>query len=111
VLSALDGRYYSLHARHPDEDSYSRLAAYIQNDVTRIAPSWLSSAVIEIARSARKEQDFSALPVLADALEERGCTERDILGHCRTKGQHFRGCWVVDLILESAKVEMEGTVK
>jgi hypothetical protein len=38
-------------------------------------------------------------PFLADALEEASCTNADILGHCRQRGQHVRGCWVVDLIL------------
>src|SRR5262249_31001665 len=39
------------------------------------------------------------LSVLADALEEAGCLDTDILGHCRQEGKHVRGCWVVDLIL------------
>jgi hypothetical protein len=44
-------------------------------------------------------RDFSDMPVLGDALEESGCTDPDILGHCRSGGQHVRGCWVVDLLL------------
>ena len=43
--------------------------------------------------------DNTRLAVLADALEEAGCTEADILGHLRGPGPHVRGCWVVDLIL------------
>jgi hypothetical protein len=39
------------------------------------------------------------LPILADALEEAGCTDADILAHCRGPGPHVRGCWVVDLLL------------
>jgi hypothetical protein len=39
------------------------------------------------------------LPILADALEEAGCTDADILNHCRHPGEHMRGCWVIDLIL------------
>jgi hypothetical protein len=42
---------------------------------------------------------FDRLPVLADALEEAGCTISDILDHCRGPGPHVRGCWVVDLLL------------
>ena len=41
----------------------------------------------------------SLLPVLADALEEAGCTNEDILTHCRGPGPHVLGCWVVDLLL------------
>jgi hypothetical protein len=39
------------------------------------------------------------MPILADMLEEAGCTNADILNHCRNGGEHVRGCWVVDLIL------------
>ena len=39
------------------------------------------------------------LPILADALEDAGCDNHDILSHCRGPGPHVRGCWVVDLIL------------
>ena len=35
----------------------------------------------------------------ADALEEAGCDNIDILLHCREPGTHVRGCWVVDLVL------------
>jgi hypothetical protein len=39
------------------------------------------------------------LPELADALAEAGCSNPDILSHCRGPGPHVRGCWVVDLLL------------
>jgi hypothetical protein len=38
-------------------------------------------------------------PILADALEDAGCTNQDMLEHCRQPGEHVRGCWVVDLLL------------
>jgi hypothetical protein len=37
--------------------------------------------------------------ILADALEEAGCTDAAILSHLRGPGPHVRGCWVVDLLL------------
>jgi hypothetical protein len=43
--------------------------------------------------------DNTRLAVLADALEESGCTSEDVLGHLRGPGPHVRGCWVVDLCL------------
>jgi len=43
--------------------------------------------------------DASRLPVLADALEEAGCTDQTILDHLRGPGPHGRGCWVIDLLL------------
>jgi hypothetical protein len=37
--------------------------------------------------------------VLADALEEAGCDNADVLDHCRKPGEHVRGCWVIDHLL------------
>jgi hypothetical protein len=65
-------------------------------------PAWLAwnhGTVPAIARRVYEERAFHDLPILADALEDAGCTEADILAHCRQPGEHVRGCWVVDLIL------------
>jgi hypothetical protein len=56
-------------------------------------------AIPKLARAIDAEGRFSDLPILADALEEAGCSNADILHHCRQPGEHFRGCWVVDLVL------------
>jgi hypothetical protein len=45
---------------------------------------------------------FDLLPILADALQEAGCTNSDILQHCHSPRPHVRGCWVVDLLLGKA---------
>jgi hypothetical protein len=47
----------------------------------------------------RAQSSGTTSPILADALEEAGCTNPEILEHCRTQGEHVRGCWVVDLVL------------
>ena len=39
------------------------------------------------------------MPILADALEESGCDDAEVLDHCRGPGPHVRGCWVADLVL------------
>ena len=44
-------------------------------------------------------RDFSPTPILADALQDAGCDNDNILNHCRGEGPHVRGCWVVDLVL------------
>jgi len=44
-------------------------------------------------------REFSAMPILADALQDAGCDNEDVLSHCREPGTHVRGCWVVDLLL------------
>jgi hypothetical protein len=65
-------------------------------------PAWLSwhnRLPVSMARQMYDSRDFADMPVLADALEEAGCRDADILGHCRFGGDHVRGCWVVDLLL------------
>jgi hypothetical protein len=61
--------------------------------------SWLTSTVIALAHQMYDSRDFSAMPILADALQDAGCENVDILDHCRGLGAHVLGCWVVDLIL------------
>jgi hypothetical protein len=61
---------------------------------------WGDGASANLARSAYEESAFDRLPILADALEEAGCSNADILAHCRGPGPHVRGCWVLDLILD-----------
>lgn len=61
--------------------------------------AWNAGTVAKLARAIRDDRRFDLMPILADALEEAGCTDADILGHCRGPGPHVRGCWVVDLIL------------
>jgi hypothetical protein len=60
---------------------------------------WAAGTVPRIAQTIYDEQRFGDLPILADALEEAGRTDADVLEHCRGPGPHTRGCWVVDLIL------------
>ena len=57
-------------------------------------PAWSTPAVVQLARSLYEEQRFEDMPVLADALEEAGCQDAAVLGHCRGPGPHVRGCWV-----------------
>jgi hypothetical protein len=60
---------------------------------------WNELTVVKLAQRIYENRAFDLLPILADALEEAGCTDADILNHCRLIGEHVRGCWVVDLIL------------
>ncbi len=74
------------------------------NPLCRVAidPTWLAwndGTVIKLAQVIYDERTFQCLPVLADALEEAGCMDADILAHCRQPGKHVRACWVVDLLL------------
>jgi hypothetical protein len=65
-------------------------------------PAWLSwrdGTIPKLAQAVYDDRAFDRLPVLADALEDAGCDNPDILNHCRSDGPHIRGCWVVDLLL------------
>jgi len=64
--------------------------------------AWLGcndGAVRCMAQAIYAERAFDRLPILADALEDAGCDNADILQHCRSEGPHVRGCWVIDLLL------------
>jgi hypothetical protein len=63
-----------------------------------IESRWLTTNVINLAHTIYDGRAFDYLPILADALEEAGCTDADILTHCCQPGEHVRGCWVVDVI-------------
>jgi hypothetical protein len=65
-------------------------------------PAWLAwngGTVRSMAQAIYDERTFEQLPILADALEEAGCDDAEILHHCRKPGVHVRGCWVLDLLL------------
>jgi hypothetical protein len=61
--------------------------------------SWLTPTVRALAQGIYQDRGFDRLPILADALQDAGCENADILTHCRGPGPHVRGCWVVDLVL------------
>jgi hypothetical protein len=64
-----------------------------------IDSSWLTSDVIALAEGIRAAEAFDRMPILADAIQDAGCDNEDVLNHCRGEGVHVRGCWVIDLVL------------
>jgi hypothetical protein len=69
-------------------------------------PACRAPQIAALARAAYEHRDLPAgtidvarLAVLADALEEAGCADADLLGHLRGPGEHVRGCWALDLLL------------
>ncbi len=69
-------------------------------------PNWVTPTVWSLAEGAYDERSLPAgtldcdrLAILADALEDAGCTDTAILSHCRGAGPHVRGCFVLDLLL------------
>jgi hypothetical protein len=67
---------------------------------------WNDGLIPRLARAVYEERllppgtlDPVRLAILADALEEAGCDNAEVLNHCRQGGEHVRGCWVVDSVL------------
>jgi len=59
-------------------------------------PAWRAAndrTAVKIAERIDEQEDFDRLPILADALEDVGCDNADILDHCRGPGPHVR--WVL----------------
>src|SRR5262249_37478082 len=86
----------------PEEREQAKLMRDIFGNPFRLIaldPTWQNSNVLALAQSVYDERAYDRMPILGDALEDAGCTNADILGHCRGPGPHVRGCWVVDLIL------------
>ena len=72
---------------------------------TVLEPDWLTrhdGKVLQLAQAFYDMGALDRLPELADALEEAGCHDTEILAHCRQPGPHVRGCWAVDLVLGSS---------
>jgi hypothetical protein len=107
-----DGRPDDQH-RAPEQSAQCDLLRCITGNPFRPLPTvarplltWSDGLVPKLARAAYEDRrlpagtlDLAGLAVLADALEEAGCTDADLLGHLRGPGPHVRGCWVVDLLL------------
>jgi hypothetical protein len=64
-----------------------------------IDPPWLTSTVSALATGIYADRAFDRLPILADALQDAGCDNDDILSHLRSDGPHVKGCWALDLVL------------
>ena len=63
-------------------------------------PQWRTSTVHDLTVTIDDERSWQKLPILADALEDAGCDDIEMLNHCRSEHAiHHRGCWVIDSIL------------
>jgi hypothetical protein len=65
-------------------------------------PAWRTAnggAALRLAQVLYDERRFEDMPILADALEDAGCTDAALLEHCRGGGPHALGCWALDAAL------------
>jgi hypothetical protein len=61
--------------------------------------AWGDGVVPRVAEAIYAGRRFEELPVLADALEEAGCANAELLEHLRGPGPHTLGCWPLDVWL------------
>ena len=78
------------------------LRCILGNPIHSVAldPAWQTSTVRQLAEAIYEDRAFERMFVLGDALEDAGCSNDDILEHCREPVSHAKGCWVIDLLLE-----------
>jgi hypothetical protein len=93
------------HAEACETELQLQIARDIFGDLRRLSlfdPPWVSETAVLVAREIYKSRNFSAMPILADALQDTGWEDEGILNHCRDPKQvHVRGCWVVDLVKQT----------
>lgn len=106
-LTAYTGHYYAWGNYQPLHDAHRDVALALIGDIfgdpfqpVTFAAEWRTETAVLLAQQMYESRDFSAMPILADALQDAGCVNPDILSHCRDVNQvHVRGCWAVDLVL------------
>jgi hypothetical protein len=69
------------------------------NSVDPVLLAWDGGKVAKLAAAIYDERNWFALPILADALEEAGCTTAELIAHLREPRRHVPGCWALDLLL------------
>jgi hypothetical protein len=97
-----NGWRWKANPNHPVFGEQAALLRDIHENPFRsvsVDPSRLTSTVVALARGIYDDRAFDRLPILADALQDAGCENADILTHLRGDGPHVRGCWALDLIL------------
>ena len=94
---------YRVNTRRAEEAVQAKLLRDIFGNPFRpvaFSPDWRTDTAVSLARQMYESREFSAMPILADALQDAGCNDEAILSHCRDAEQvHVRGCWVADLVL------------
>lgn len=88
----------------PDPLERSRLRDVFGNPFRPVTvdPAWRTSTVLALAHGIYDEKAFDRLPILADALQDAGCSNDDVLDHFRGPGPHVRGCWALDLLVDKS---------
>jgi hypothetical protein len=67
-----------------------------------VKETWLHAdggAVSKLAQEVYDHHRIGDLRRLEGVLRRVGCADPDLLGHCHSRGPHFRGCWALDALL------------
>lgn len=111
MTAAIANALFVIRKASPDGRAIGKVERAAQADLIRdifgnpfrpvaFAPGWRTDTVVSLARGMFESREFAAMPILADALQDAGCENPDVLTHCRDpNGVHVRGCWVVDGVL------------
>jgi hypothetical protein len=111
-VSAADGssnyaaRMAFVYARHGGGRQQADLLRHLVGNPFRtvvIDPDWRrwnGGAIVNLAATIYEARLRREMLLLADALEDAGCSDPEILDHCRAGGSHPRGCWLLDLLLD-----------
>jgi hypothetical protein len=93
---------FALDPDRPVRQEWAEQAAILRDIVgwpprpVVLRQEWRTGIIRDLAEAVAIDGDFGRLPVLADALEEAGCLDQALLGHCRDPhAKHVRGCWVI----------------
>lgn len=97
---ALVGALPTVQRPHPEQAALLRCLAGNPFRDAPFDPAWRTSDALSLARSADDNPTSDALPILADALQDAGCTDDGLLHHLRHDPTHARGCWAVARILD-----------
>jgi hypothetical protein len=71
--------------------------------IPRTVLAWNAGTVLALARAIDEKRNFQDMGILADALEDAGCSDAAVLAHCRGSGPHAHGCHVLEAILRGAQ--------
>lgn len=83
---------------HPTAKTFARFDGHTihRSRLLGLDAGLRGGAIADLADRIAREKAFDDLPVLGDALEAAGCTDREMLDHCQHPGEHGDRCWVLD---------------
>lgn len=98
----LEEELFASHERQAENNFCDEFRCVVGNPFrpVTIDPAWRRSVILDLADTIDSGERFDLMPILADALEDAGCHDTDVLSHCRDWKIHSRGCWLIDGLLD-----------